>query len=344
MPTWKIFSRKPASQEIGPVAETNDDYGLDRIFDGENAAVDIIFVHGLTGNRRSTWTHGSSVFWPRDLLAIDLPKTRIFTFGYDADVARLFRTAGSNTIRDHGKSLAQDLAVRRTTTNTADRPIIFVAHSLGGLVVEQALLIARGSSEAHVKAFLPATAAIVFMGTPHMGSSKADWATPLTKLLNLLRRSNSAIVATLEPGSEMLAAIQQDFHTMLEDRRRNEDEWFKIFCFYEEIAYESVGFIVPKTSAILREYPHESIHANHSDMTKFSGKGDSGYIRVEALLRLWIKQISEESADGGGHSEEMQTASQGKSGGRQGVSNSISSGGGAVFMGNVSAGRDFNYR
>ena len=59
------------------------------------------------------------------------------TFGYDADVVGIVKTAGSNTLRDHGKSLANDIAIRRARSNSITRPLIFVAHSLGGLVLEQ---------------------------------------------------------------------------------------------------------------------------------------------------------------------------------------------------------------
>jgi hypothetical protein len=52
------------------------------------------------------------------------------------------------------------------------------------LVVEQALSIARGSAQPHVKSLLPSTTAIAFMGTPYLGSNKADWARPIKHLAN----------------------------------------------------------------------------------------------------------------------------------------------------------------
>lgn len=79
----------------------------------------IVFVHGLTGNRESTWTHKTGkVFWPKDLLPKDLPKARIITFGYDADIIRGLSTVGNGTLRDHGKALAEDLAIRRKKTDS----------------------------------------------------------------------------------------------------------------------------------------------------------------------------------------------------------------------------------
>jgi hypothetical protein len=68
----------------------------------------------LTGNRETTWTHKQTkTFWPQTLLGRDLANARILTFGYDADIIGVLKTAGSNTLRDHGKSFANDLALRR---------------------------------------------------------------------------------------------------------------------------------------------------------------------------------------------------------------------------------------
>jgi hypothetical protein len=79
----------------------------------------IVFVHGLTGNCKSTWTHkAAQVFWPKDLLSKELLKARIMTFGYDADIVGIFSTAGNGTLRDHGKALAEDLAMQRKRTSS----------------------------------------------------------------------------------------------------------------------------------------------------------------------------------------------------------------------------------
>ena len=78
-------------------------------------------MHGLTGNRETTWTYKRSefvVFWPKDLLPDDLPKARVITFGYDADVIGVLSTTGGNSLRDHGTSLAEDLAMKRIRTHT----------------------------------------------------------------------------------------------------------------------------------------------------------------------------------------------------------------------------------
>lgn len=47
------------------------------------------------------------------MLPLDIPTSRIMTFGYDADVVRLIHSSSANTIRDHGKALATDLCRMR---------------------------------------------------------------------------------------------------------------------------------------------------------------------------------------------------------------------------------------
>ena len=176
----------------------------------------------------------------------------------------------------------------------------------------------------------------------------------------------------------MLANLQQEFHTMLEDRRRNEGKWIEIFCFYEELSYSGIGDIVPRQSAILPEYPNDSIHQNHSDMTKFSGKADPGYVRVRGQLWLWVDALNKgehsTTATNPGQADcdertlvsqtngseqasvvpvEAEVSAPVDSGETQPTqreektkssqASAISSRGGPIFMGNVSAGRDFRY-
>jgi alpha-beta hydrolase superfamily lysophospholipase len=61
------------------------------------------------------------------------------TFGYDADVVNFLKPAGQNTVRSHARNLVGDLAAAREESDSVDRPIILVAHSLGGLICEDVI-------------------------------------------------------------------------------------------------------------------------------------------------------------------------------------------------------------
>lgn len=95
-------------------------------------------MHGLTGKRTGTWlADGKERPWPQTLLPEQLPGARIIAYGYDADVVHFVKPAGQNTVREHARNLVNDLTNLRHDTSSLHRPLILVAHSLGGLVCEQ---------------------------------------------------------------------------------------------------------------------------------------------------------------------------------------------------------------
>jgi hypothetical protein len=199
---------------------------------------------------------------------------------------------GGNGLLDHGKSLAHAVAGLRSTPEEQSKPIIFVAHSLGGLVCEQALLVCSkaGSAMPSLFSILEATRGIVFMGTPHQGSRLASWGYTIAKDLKKVRGVNRNIVKTLEVDSEVLRGVEEEFQKLLLNPIYFSK--IKVFCFYEEKQVWPVGFIVPKDSAILPQYLNASIYANYMDMTKFSSANDAGYMAVSSLLRDWVKEIN----------------------------------------------------
>ncbi len=63
--------------------------GLRVLYEPAAPSVDIVFVHGLTGNSYETWLDAESeVYWPVYLLSMDIPNARILAFGHDTDVTR----------------------------------------------------------------------------------------------------------------------------------------------------------------------------------------------------------------------------------------------------------------
>lgn len=105
----------------------------------------IIFVHGFTGDREETWTAQGKSLWPRDVLSRYVPTARILTWGYGTGFySKSSEKKERNGLRSIGRTLARNIETwREDTVTPKNHPIIFVAHSIGGIVVEQVCGILR---------------------------------------------------------------------------------------------------------------------------------------------------------------------------------------------------------
>lgn len=65
------------------------------------------------------------------------------------------------------------------------------------------------------------TRGIIFLGTPHHGAGLARWTEILARYIGLIKQTNSDILQVLKSDSEVLARIQDSFHTMV--RAQNQD-------------------------------------------------------------------------------------------------------------------------
>jgi protein SERAC1 len=133
------------------------------------------------------------------------------------------------------------------------------------------------------------------MGTPHEGSWMADWANISARCLGVIKSANTRLLDTLGQNDEMLKAVQEEFCTMIGKPRPNGRD-IEMMCFFEELGFPVVGYVVPKESATLRGYHYSSIHANHRDMVKFASREDAGFKDVRGELVRWEKEINEEIA------------------------------------------------
>ena len=81
------------------------------------------------------------------------------------------------------------------------------------------------------------------MGTPHHGSGLAQWAERFAKAIDLLKQTNPQILAALESDSEVLARIQESFHTMIRSRTQDRLPPIEITCFFEELPLPVAGIV-----------------------------------------------------------------------------------------------------
>ena len=193
-------------------------------------AVDVVAVHGLQGDAYKTWTHENHTLWLRDMLPAEVPSARIMTFGYESAVAFSNSVSG---IRDKALDLLNRLSAKRND-DTHRRPIVFICHSLGGIIVKRALILAHErSSEFHD--ILTHTKAIAFLAVPHKGSGTAWWgnfAANVLKGASIGLSTNSALVADLRKDSGALTDMQKQSIERIQH--------LKMYTFYETLKLQGV--------------------------------------------------------------------------------------------------------
>ncbi|KAI9667662.1 MAG: hypothetical protein M1821_000479 [Bathelium mastoideum] len=271
--------------------EVADNYGVKVLHNPRSADVDIIFVHGLTGSAYTTWLHkGSGVHGPKDLFPQDLENARIMTFGYDADIVNFWNHAAQDELPGYANDLLGGLAGARSGLAT-HRRILFVAHSLGGLLIQHALCLSRDSRFSHLQSIERHTIGVCFLGTPHHGSDHADWGSTLANIVKIVKPVNTNLLKILQRGSDQLAAVRDSFHNLLE-KRKLEGSTVGVVCFYEQLPHLK-SFIVPKESAVMAGELSYPIRANHMNMTKFPSKEDKGYRDVLREIRRLVGRSEE---------------------------------------------------
>ncbi|KAF8530173.1 hypothetical protein BU17DRAFT_59944 [Hysterangium stoloniferum] len=130
----------------------------------------------------------------------------------------------------------------RATDDTKKRPIIFIAHSLGGIILKSALLQANVAHKGHLlphKWIHLSTYGIVFLGTPHQGTDIVP------KLVSLCRRPNNILLGHLTAHSELVQQQISDFNAITAH--------FHMKFFYETLATTLPGHVstVPRSSAVV---------------------------------------------------------------------------------------------
>lgn len=306
-----LDARKPSgSQPLPSEPRVVERYGICVVTEpegGSSCGVDVVCVHGLMGHPYDTWLSKTDGFyWPAHVMN-EILNARVMTFGYDADPKSFLGQVSQNRLGDHARTLLQDLARERSLPAVKHRPILFVAHSLGGLVVKKALSDAEYYSDAskHLKAVAADTRGVVFLGTPHAGSGLATLPEIASRFLRGVN-ANQDLLRTLKVNSEMLGETTIAFGQLLERRKESQQPLY-IQPFVEELPIPSIGVVVPAASASMAGYLSETIHADHmvsrflimsysaltnsQAMTKFSSRRDQNYKKVISTMERWLRDM-----------------------------------------------------
>lgn len=222
----------------------------------ENSTV-IIFVHGVSGDPTSTWTNVNRAYWP-DLLKNDpdFDKANIYMINYSSPVM-----AKAYSINELAECMWRDLQSDKVLNHSK---LIFIAHSMGGLVTREFLLKYKDyADKVSLGGFL------YFFATPTSGSS-------IARVMNYLSQNPQYGKMVPLKSDDSLADIQRNWLASEQMTR------IPSYGSYEAKDTFGVMLVEQESATHLCNRPVGPIDKNHIDIVKPADIHDESYRAFQA--------------------------------------------------------------
>ncbi|KAH0952241.1 hypothetical protein HN011_003545 [Eciton burchellii] len=150
--------------------------------------------------------------WPKDWLPIDIPFLRIIGINYNTSLSMWTPFCPIESMKSTIKERSENLLTRLRMANLGQRPLVWVGHSMGGLLIKRMLVEEWKSGDKHD--ICKNTKAILFYSTPHRGSHVAA-----LKQTTQMLVWPTVEVQELREESPQLLKLNEEFLQMLETYR-----------------------------------------------------------------------------------------------------------------------------
>jgi hypothetical protein len=250
--------------------------------------LDVVFVHGLGGDSIETWRSGTdeNTSWPHWLALEFGTQIGVWSLGYAAAPSKwqgIPFFGGKDPDAGAAMSLprrAENALDRLVGAGIGQRPVCFITHSLGGLLVKSILRRSADSQFAPDRLqVVEQCRGVLFLATPHHGSRLADLAGAIKVYL---------------PSVSTLDLKDNDDHLM------DLYEWYRGYApshhiltrsYYENKVTKGVKIVVPRSSAdpgVAGETAlgNTPLDRDHLEISKPRNRDDQAYIGSTKLIRL----------------------------------------------------------
>ncbi|MCJ1386933.1 hypothetical protein MMC17_010062 [Xylographa soralifera] len=282
---------KPSFQNTNTDSNSGEDgnvLGLHTVYQ----PIDSEPVIDLQGESFDTWRSEGGL-WPRDFLSHDVTHARVLIYSYSP----LLRVQNMPlTVQALGGLLLGEVSKSRKDEISATRPLIFVAHSLGGLVVKSALAYSQALKSVDKTSFLvsEATMGCCFFGTPHHGIGNGQWMASISQLTPALGAK----------GQRSLHNLESLYRSMTDDEmaqlsivfcKMTSQLHIAVLSFFEQVQTPTENgtlTVISEAAALigLSQETRYGLQANHRDITKFRDSRNSGYLILIRFIKVQIKR------------------------------------------------------
>lgn len=242
----------------------------------KNRWLDVIFIHGLNGNHLETWkSEPNSDPWPKWISNLQ-PGIRVLCYDYDIGFSR-FSTPNTLSIIDRTQNTLDLFSIE----GVGDVPIGLICHSYGGLLAKSVIRASNTSHRTDYKKISDNARFVVFLGTPHSGSSIANWCDKMGFLLP------SEAINDLKRNSPYLRELNQWYISFYQ---RNHIETVS----YHETKKTHGVLVVDVDSADLGipDYPSIPLDEDHISISKPKDQFSHVFKRTMNIIDDFKKKVN----------------------------------------------------
>jgi hypothetical protein len=240
----------------------------------ERRNADIVFVHGLGGDFKTTWQgRDGSFFWPEQI-GKRFPNVGIWSVAYDAQPTEWL--GRGMPLVDRSKNLLEQLRLNGLGT----RPLVFIGHSLGGIVIKQMLRDAFTQNNDDWEEIGNETDGVVFLATPHTGSEAAIMAKLADVYLPGIVRMTPT-VGELQSNAAMLRDLNVWYRNNVPGRD------IRTSVLYENLPYEKVGTVIVDAASAdpgIAGVTPIAVQADHISICKVDEEANLVYRSVSEFI------------------------------------------------------------
>ncbi|OJJ85487.1 uncharacterized protein ASPGLDRAFT_45452 [Aspergillus glaucus CBS 516.65] len=230
--------------------------GLTNVYSGQDPVVDIVAIHSPNRNPIKLFmSTATGKFWlgDEDMLPRDIPNCRVLAFSY----------SGSDSIMASAMQLVESLVHNRRLEGNIERPIMFICHSVGGIIAKQALIHSKDCGNKELEAshsIYVSTHSLLFIGMPNKETSFGNLAAVLQHEGVGAQLLNSGLLRNVDNGFEPIM-----------DRYRISSLW--------EISLSEI-----------EDHNMDDVVRNHIGSCQFPSRELAEYKKVSVILRRYFKQ------------------------------------------------------
>uniref|UniRef100_A0AAQ5YBS6 Protein SERAC1 n=1 Tax=Amphiprion ocellaris TaxID=80972 RepID=A0AAQ5YBS6_AMPOC len=264
--------------------------------DNQPIKADVLFIHGILGAAFKTWRQKDRVTleekrgaesrddytecWPKSWLAADCPNLRVLSVEYDSHLSDWMAKCPAENQRKSLAYRSQELLKKLKQAGVGERPVVWVAHSMGGLLVKKMLMDA--SEDPDMQGLLQNTKGVMFYSVPHHGTFMAEYSVNVRYLL-----FPSIEVRELCKDSPALRNLNENFLNIAKEKE------IKVLSFAETLP-TNIGpmikiLVVPTQSANLGIGELIEVDVDHLNICKPEKKDSFLYKRSLQFIQEALK-------------------------------------------------------